>query len=246
MLCTYLRSLNKETWGQGFCPAAGLPPGVLLLAAVLLCYMPPAQSAPPASPDLAGVYQSIPNGTILPAGRRNQGSPAEISMLPEAAARMKTINPKQDPAKICQVIGPFRMMARDETRIEIVPEAYMIIMLFEDTAHGHLRTLHLNRPHPSKLGEGTWLGDSSAHWEGDTLVVDTVGFNDRTWLNEQGAQHSDALHLVERIRPILSDKYLEYKVTADDPKSLARPYTYTRYYQKVNSEIKEDICEDEQ
>jgi len=211
-----------------------------------LACVQPARSAQPAPPDLTGVYQSIPSGTVLPAGRRNQGSPAEIALLPEASARMKTINPKQDPAKICQVIGPFRMMARDQTKIEIVPEANMVMMLFEDTAHGHLRTLRLNRPHPSNLGEGTWLGDSSAHWVGDTLVVDTVGFNDRTWLNDQGAQHSDALHLVERIRPILNGKYLEYKVTADDPKTLARPYTYTRYYEKVNSEIKEDICEDEQ
>jgi hypothetical protein len=203
------------------------------LTAILLGYAPP---------DLTGVYQAIPNSAALPAGRRNQGSPAGIVLRPG----VKTIDPKQDPAKICQVIGPFRMMALDETRIEIVPEASMIMVLFEDTAHGHLRTLHLNRPHPSNLGEGTWLGDSSAHWEGDTLIVDTVGFNDRTWLNDQGAQHSDALHLIEQIRPILSGKYLEYKVTADDPKALARPYTYTRYYEKVKSEIKEDICSDEQ
>jgi hypothetical protein len=205
---------------------------VILFGCVLSA---PAQTPP----DLTGVYQSIPNGTTLPSGRRNQGSPAEV------ASRIKSLDPKQDPAKICQVIGPFRMMARDETRIEIIPESYMIMMLFEDTAHGHLRTLNLYRPHPSKLGEGTWLGDSSAHWEAGTLVVDTVGFNDRTWLNDQGAQHSDALHLVERIRPILSGKYLEYKVAADDPKALAKPYTYTRYYEKVKSEIKEDICEDE-
>jgi hypothetical protein len=49
-------------------------------------------------------------------------------------------------------------------------------------------------------------------WEGDTLVVDTTGFNDKTWLNEEGAQHSDALHLVERIRPVLGGQYLEYKM----------------------------------
>jgi hypothetical protein len=193
--------------------------------------------------DFAGVYQSIPNRTILPGGLKNTGSPAGISLLPEAAARMKSIDLKTDPAKICQVLGPFRMMAREETKIEIIPAAYMIMILFEDTAHGHLRTLHLNRPHPSKLGEGAWLGDSSAHWDGDTLIVDTVGFNDRTWLNDQGAQHSDALHLVERIRPI--GKYLEYKMTAEDAKVLAKPYTYTRYYEKVTSEIKEDICEDD-
>ena len=228
--------MNKHSPGLWCRPLA------CALTLSLVCVLP-AQPAPPA---LAGVYQSIPDGTILPAGRRNQGSPAQIALLPEAAARMKTINPKQDPGKICQVIGPFRMMARDQTRIEMIPEAYMIMMLFEDTARGHLRTLHLNRPHPTTLGEGTWLGDSSAHWEGDTLVVDTLGFNDRTWLNEKGAQHSDSLHLVERIRPILNGKYLEYKVTADDPKALVRPYTYTRYYEKVNSEIKEDICEDEQ
>lgn len=208
------------------------------IAAILLGCVPSAPAQTP--PDLTGVYQSIPNGTILPSGRRNQGSPAEV------VSRIKALDPKQDPAKICQVIGPFRMMARDETRIEIIPESYMIMVLFEDTAHGHLRTFYLNRPHPSKLGDGTWLGDSSAHWEADTLVVDTVGFNDRTWLNDHGAQHSDAFHLVERIRPILSGKYLEYKVTADDPKALAKPYTYTRYYEKVKSEIKEDICEDEE
>jgi len=62
-------------------------------------------------------------------------------------------------------------------------------------------------------------------------VVDAAGFNDRTWLNDAGAQHSDALHLVERSRPVLDGKYLEYKVPAEDPKELAKPYTYMRYYE---------------
>ena len=87
------------------------------------------------------------------------------------------------------------------------------------------------------------MGDSVGRWEGGTLVVDTVGFNDRTWLNDAGAQHSDALHLVERIRPLLDGKYLEYKVTAEDPKTLAKPYTYTRYYEKLKTEIQDDVCE---
>jgi hypothetical protein len=82
--------------------------------------------------------------------------------------------------------------------------------------------------------------------EGDTLIVDTVGFNDSTWLNDNGAPQSDALHLVERIRPILKGKYLEYVVTADDPKVLAKPYSYTRYYEKLKTEIMEDVCEDEE
>jgi hypothetical protein len=77
-------------------------------------------------------------------------------------------------------------------------------------------------------------------------VVDTTGLNDRTWLNDAGAQHSDALHLVERIRPVLGGKYLEYKMTAEDSKALAKPYTYTRYYEKLKTEIMQDNCVDEE
>ena len=72
------------------------------------------------------------------------------------------------------------------------------------------------------------------------------GFNERTWLNDTGAQHTDALHLIERIRPVLGGKYLEYKVTADDPKALAKPSTYVRYCEKLTTEIMEDVCEDEE
>jgi hypothetical protein len=65
-------------------------------------------------------------------------------------------------------------------------------------------------------------------------------------LNDAGAQHSDALQLVERFRPVLSGKYLEYKMTAEDPKALAKPYTYTWYYEKLKTEIMQDSCVDEE
>lgn len=193
-------------------------------------------------PDLAGVYQAIPDGTTLAGGLRNAGSPANIALLPGAAHG----DLKQDPAKMCQPIGPFRMMARDGVKIELAPALAhgMIVMLFEDASRGLMRTIFLNRGHAAKAAP-TWLGDSVGHWDGATLVADTTGFNDRTWLNDAGAQHSDALHLVERIRPILNGQYLEYKVTAEDPKALVKPYTYTRYYEKVKTEIREDVCEDE-
>jgi hypothetical protein len=204
-----------------------------------------ARPAPATPPDLMGVYQAIPNGTALPAGRKNEGSPADIALLPAAAQQIKTINLKEDPARMCQPVGPFRMMAREQTKIELVPATGMVVMLFEDLSHGLMRIIYTTRPHPEKY-EPTWLGDSVGRWDGETLVVDTVGFNDRTWLNERGAQHSDALHLVERIRPILNGKYLEYKVTAEDPKTLVRPYSYTRYYEKLKTEVMEDVCEDEE
>jgi hypothetical protein len=199
------------------------------------------------SPNLSGVYQMISRGTTLAGGLRNAGSPGEMALLPAALEQMKTVDLKQDPEKMCQPIGPFRMMAREGTKIELVPALSrgmgMIVMLFEDVSRGHMRTIFLNRAHPEKTNT-TWHGDSVGHWEGNILVVDTVGFNERTWLNGAGAQHSDALHLVERVRPILEGRYLEYKVTADDPKVLAKPYTYTRYYEKLSVEIMEDVCEE--
>jgi hypothetical protein len=204
----------------------------------------PAQTPSPAA-KLAGVYEAIPNGLSLPGGRKNTGSPEEIELLPAIAEQMKTVNPKDDPYKTCQPIGPFRMMAREGTKIEIFPTNDAIHMFFEDTSHGGLvRNIYLKRNHPEKPPL-LWLGDSIGHWEGETLVIDTVGFNNRTWLSDKGAQHSEFLHLVERIRPILDNKYLEYRVTADDRKALAKPYTYTRYYQKTKDEILDDFCEDE-
>jgi hypothetical protein len=208
-------------------------------AVVFLCASALAQQ------DLQGVYEAIPDKVTLPGGRKNAGSPAAIQLLPEAAEQARAIDSKKDPWKMCQPVGPFRMMATEQIKIELVPVSAKIVMLFEDLSHGMMRTIYLQRGHPAKL-EPTWLGDSVGRWESDTLVVDTTGFNDKTWLNEEGAQHSDALHLMERIRPVLGGQYLEYKITAEDPKTLAKPYSYTRYYKKVDSEVTDDPCQNDQ
>jgi hypothetical protein len=213
---------------------------VILLLSVALVR---AQSVP-GVPSLQGVYESIPEGMTLPGGLRNAGSPASIALLPEAAQRMKTVDLKKDPWKMCQPVGPFRMMAKERTKIELVPSAAMIVMLFEDLSHGMMRPIYLKRGHPANV-KLTWLGDSVGRWEGDTLVVDTIGFNDSTWLNDEGAQHSDALHVVERIHPVLGGQYLEYRMTAEDPKALAKPSSYTRYYRKLATEVMDDPCQDE-
>jgi hypothetical protein len=166
---------------------------------------------------------------------------------------MKAIDLKDDPLRMCQPLGEFRMMARDGVTIELAPATGMIAMLFENTALGVMRIIYLNRghvaarangPEPGIEPGGTWLGDSVGRWEGQTLVVDTTGFNTRTWLNDAGAQHSEALHLTERIRSVLGGQYLEYKMTVEDPNALAKPYTYARYFKKLDREIEDDICVD--
>jgi len=212
----------------------------ILCAALVTGQQKQSLSSPP---NLEGVYQSIPDQTTLPGGLKNSGSPAAIALLPEAAKQAKTVDLKKDPWKMCQPVGPFRMMAAVETKFEIAQVNDKIVLLFEDLSHGMMRPIYLKRGHPANF-EPEWLGDSVGRWQGGTLVVDTVGFNDRTWLNEEGAQHSDALHLVERIRPMQGGQYLEYKMTAEDPKTLAKPYTYTRYYKKLDSEVVDDPCQD--
>jgi hypothetical protein len=204
-----------------------------------------AQTAPHgAAPVLAGIYQSISDTQALPGGLKNAGGPMKVVLQPSAVEEQKKVDLKEDAAKLCLPVGPFRMMARDRVKIELVPAPNLLVMIYEDVSHGHMRNIHFNRTHPAKLAP-SWLGDSIGRWEAGTLVVDTVGFNDRTWLNEAGAPHSDALHLVERIRPLRAGTILEYKVTAEDPKSLKAPYTYVRYYRKTLEERAEDFCEAE-
>jgi hypothetical protein len=72
--------------------------------------------------------------------------------------------------------------------------------------------------------EPSLLGDSVGRWDGDTLVIDTVNLTDRTWLDDHGNRHSDALHVIERWRRMSADE-LWYEATIDDPKFYTRPWT---------------------
>jgi hypothetical protein len=205
-----------------------------------------ANAAPPTDARvraLAGVYEPIPMASAVPGGRKASGSPAGIALLPPALQTAKGRDLAFDPGKHCMVVGPFRMMAREDARFELLPTASRITMLFENVALGNKREIFLGRAeHPAKLGL-SYQGDSIARWDGDALVIETTGFNDFTWLNDAGAPHSDALRLTERIRPIPGGQVLEYQITADDPQTLAKPHTYTRYFQRSANELQEDFCE---
>ena len=217
----------------------------VFLATILMFLALPAvaqNNAPAAKvPDLTGIYAAVPLSTTLPGGLKGTGTLADIALQPAASATAKARNLQDDPAKNCQVVGPFRMMARDDNRIEVVAADDRIAVLFEQNNLGNIRWIYLRRAHPAKV-QPSWVGDSTGTWEADTLVVDTIGFNETTWLNDAGAPHTVNLHLVERYRLLPGGKYLEYKVTAEDPQALAKPYSYTRYYEKSNIELKEDFC----
>ena len=192
---------------------------------------------------LAGIYEPVP-AHAASAVFKAAGTLADLSLLPAASQAAKAKDLAFDPARHCMVVGPFRMMARDDARFELLATGDRATLMFENVALGNKREIYLSRRQHPSTAEPTYLGDSIARFDGDTLVVDTAGFNDMTWLNDAGAPHSDALHLVERIRPLQGGKYLEYRVTADDPNALAKPHTYTRYFQRTNAELEEDFCED--
>ena len=98
------------------------------------------------------------------------------------------------------------------------------------------------RPHGK--GIPTWFGDSVGHWEGDTLVIDTVNFNGKTRLDTVGHPHSDQLHLIQRLsRPDLG--HIAYEVTVDDPKTFTRSWKNTRTFTlRPDWEMMEYSCEE--
>lgn len=86
---------------------------------------------------------------------------------------------------------------------------------------GAVRNVFLQDPGPAPAD--SWMGQSFGHWDGDTLVIDVTGLDDRTWFDRAGDFHSDALHVIERYTPMGPD-ILSYEATIEDPKVFSRPW----------------------
>src|SRR6266566_3807632 len=115
----------------------------------------------------------------------------------------------------------------------------------ESPIHEGPRAVSDGRPHDTALGP-SWMGDSIGHWEGDVLVADTVNFNDKTWLDRMGHPHSDALHIVERIRRVDHDHLVD-DLTIEDPKAYTKPWTaHLDFLLRPNWTLGEQFCEDEE
>jgi len=153
---------------------------------------------------------------------------------------------KYDPEGYCLPPGGPRMMATPYP-MEIIqlPEQKRIIMTFEGATH-IWREIHMDgRPHPS--GDDlnpTYLGHSVGRWEGDTLAIDVVGFNEATWLDYSGHPHTDQLHVIEKLsRP--NKGTLHYEVTIDDPGAYTKPWTAAwNIPWRANGEFAEYICQE--
>jgi hypothetical protein len=122
---------------------------------------------------------------------------------------------------------------------EIVQSPKKIVILYEYM--NVFRVIPMNAKHPDDILPG-YMGDSVGHWEGDTLVVDVTGFNDKTWLAGTGTLHSDQLHLVERYTPVDREQ-INYEVTMEDPKVFTKPWhLQTTIMRRDGTRLQEYVC----
>ncbi len=129
--------------------------------------------------------------------------------------------------------------------LEIVEIADLQKIFLMDLGGPHTyRTIYMDgRPHPRDIVP-TYYGHSTGRWEGDTLVIDTVGFNEKFWLDRQGTPHTDKLHMTERLTRT-DYNTIKYDVTIDDPGAYTKPWSSGFNLRWTpNSELFEYVCQD--
>ena len=201
--------------------------------------------------DLSGVWlpDVDPKGTLLSV--ENQGfsqyfiniaadlKQDAVPIQPSAQAllmqRLQN-NGKDAPSAHCKPSG-VPVLNSAPLPYKIIQTPRLVVILYEENTV--FRQIFLDGRQPVKDPEPRWMGYSTGKWEGDTLVVDTVGFNDQSWLDAMGHPHSENMHLIERFRR-RDAGHLEVEVTIDDPKAYTKPITYT---QKATILPGEDLLE---
>jgi hypothetical protein len=152
----------------------------------------------------------------------------------------------EDAGQICRPTGPVRVGQTGGFELLPSPGRITIVAMGGGGIHtGGIRRIYLDRRH-LKNPPLTYVGDWIGHWEGETLVLDGTGFNEKTWLTRDRARHSEALHVIERWRLVANNEWLEKTITIDDRFALREAYTVTRYFKKrpADTYVPENICQD--
>lgn len=182
-------------------------------------------------PDLTGVWYAQ---RIVDAGHPEMLPWAEKYADEQAANSFKNA-----PGAHCLPRGITNAGALFPFRIVQTPT--LLVMIFEDDLPSHRQVFLDGRSHP-KDPNPLWMGHSIGHWDGDTLVIDTVGFDDRSWLDAQGHPHTEKMHVVERYHRI-DLGHLEIEFTIDDPGAYRKPWIMKRATElDPNDDIGEYVC----
>src|SRR3984957_9215439 len=208
-----------------------------------------ATSGSPAIADLSGTW--APDGKRGGVGQsfslsdplgKQAGAETDIPYLPWAQEKTKaekasagpnaTFENTTDPVvKYCDPYGVPRIyMSPSKLKFVQTPEAVYVLYEYGPT----WRAIWLNRKH-SEDPDPTWWGESIGRYEnGDTLVVDSIGFNDKTWLDQVGHPHTEQLHLIERYKRV-NQNQLELDMTIDDPGAYTKPWPAHRNFALSNT-----------
>jgi len=228
------------------CLLVMLASGTSILAQDSQPSKPPGTTSGGLGADIAGIWMITPprriggvNDSVLDfEGKRKPDSAKVVPFLPEAEARYKTANPLDNTSMHCLPPGISALMFAPYP-IAIIQAPGRVLLIHEYM--NLVRWIYTDGAvHPKDL-EHTWLGDSVGKWDGDTLVVDTIGFNNKSWLDLHGMTHSDELHTVERFHRL--GAVLEYSLTIEDPKTFSQPWTvHMDYTAKPDWKIAEFVC----
>jgi hypothetical protein len=206
-----------------------------------------AQSATSAAtPDFTGLWDGAPGGPgTRDLGKYMKSQKLEIPFTALGAERYKNVDLAKNPNAYCLPPGPSRALT-GPSPFYIVQHKNVISFNFEN--HGVYRVVYLDgTKHPEDIADyPQFMGHSTGKWEGKTLVVDTVGINDRTWLDSYGLEHSDKLHLTERFESIDANT-IKYTVTYDDPVFFTKPWSATLNMARQNEagdRLMEYVCND--
>jgi hypothetical protein len=155
--------------------------------------------------------------------------------------------PAMDPENHCLPSGVPRIMYMPYA-MEILQLPNRVVIVYEGGTH-IFRSIPIGTKsglkHPADPNP-TYMGDSYGWWEGDSLMVDVVGFNDRTWLDSTGHPHGEKLHVVEKFTP-RDSMNLEYTATIEDPEYYSKPWTVTTTAKyRPDDRLKEYICQEQQ
>lgn len=191
-------------------------------------------------PDLTGVWQGGSDriGTWEDTNAGSTGFGASGPITPFAVKGPQP-QPQYQPWAAAKVLESFNRRGVDEPMVRCLPPGVprttlmglfpmqivqtpkMIVMLFE--VFHQFRLIPIDAKHPDDL-DPSYMGDSVGHWEGDTLVVDVTGFNDKTWLGGVGTIHSEKLHVIEKFTR-MDENTIVYESIVEDPEVLTGPWT---------------------
>ena len=191
----------------------------------------PAPRLPNGRPDFNGVWDHayVPDMSLSAKNTTQQKAPGPLPLTPRGIENIKSYDPEKD--------GDYTGMCMPYGLTRSFNGPFPIQIMQTDKHVASFKDAHSADPNP------TWFGESIAKWDGDTLIVDTVGFNGWSRLDTRGHPHSDKLHVVETFRR--SDAgHIVYAVTVDDPVYYTKPWTNERTFTLTTGELIEYSCQE--